>query len=96
MSLLNAKKEWSKIKGVKVLLKDAAIKKYGNNTIGTSHDIEGALQVVTVEHVQAVIRIANTYKVPVYPISGGHNWGYGSATPARDGCVILDLSGMNS
>ena len=34
--------------------------------------------------VQAIVRAANNYHVPLYPISTGNNWGYGSAQPARD------------
>ena len=33
--------------------------------------------------------------MPLYPISTGHNWGYGSALPVTDGCVVLDLSGLD-
>jgi len=94
MSLHLALKEWSRIQGVKVLPKESATKKYGKNTIGSTHDIDAAIVIINVEQVQAIVRIANTHKIPLYPISGGHNWGYGSATPAQDGCVILDLSGM--
>ena len=41
------------------------------------------------------MRIANRWKVAVYPISSGRNWGYGSRVPAADGCVLLDLGRMN-
>jgi hypothetical protein len=33
--------------------------------------------------------------VPLYPISTGHNWGYGTALPSGENNVILDLSLMN-
>jgi len=45
--------------------------------------------------VQECLRIANRYGIPVYPISSGKNWGYGSRVPAGDQCVLLDLSRMN-
>ena len=45
--------------------------------------------------VQECLRIANQYATPVYPISSGRNWGYGSRMPASDGCVLLDLGRMN-
>ncbi len=41
------------------------------------------------------MQIASECRVPVYPISRGQNWGYGSATPSREGSVVLDLSRMN-
>ncbi len=47
------------------------------------------------EEVQQCVRIANRRGVPLYPISSGRNWGYGSRVPASDVCVLLDLSRMN-
>jgi 4-cresol dehydrogenase (hydroxylating) len=48
-----------------------------------------------VEEVQAVVRIANTYKIPIYPISTGRNLGYGGSAPVLSGSVVLDLKRMN-
>lgn len=48
-----------------------------------------------VEQVQQIVRIANQYKVPLYPISTGKNLGYGGSAPALSGCVVLDLKRMN-
>jgi (+)-pinoresinol hydroxylase len=48
-----------------------------------------------VEQVQKVVRIANTYKIPIYPISTGKNLGYGGSAPAYSGSVVLDLKRMN-
>src|SRR5262245_64786703 len=47
------------------------------------------------QQVQACLRVANEIRVPVYPISTGRNWGYGSRVPAVDGSVLLDLGRMN-
>lgn len=47
------------------------------------------------EEVQAVVRIANQYSIPLYPISTGKNLGYGGAAPAHSGSVVLDLKRMN-
>ncbi len=49
----------------------------------------------TVEEVQKVVRIANQYKVPIYPISTGRNLGYGGSAPNYSGSVVLDLKRMN-
>ena len=48
-----------------------------------------------VEQVQAVVRIANQYKIPIYPVSTGKNLGYGGAAPVFSGSVVLDLKRMN-
>lgn len=48
-----------------------------------------------VEQVQKVVRIANTYKIPIYPVSTGKNLGYGGSAPVYSGSVVLDLKRMN-
>jgi hypothetical protein len=48
-----------------------------------------------VEQVQKVVRIANSYKIPIYPVSTGKNLGYGGSAPVLSGSVVLDLKRMN-
>ena len=47
------------------------------------------------KQVQAVMKTANEYKIPVYPISTGKNLGYGGSAPNLSGSVVLDLKRMN-
>lgn len=49
----------------------------------------------TVEEVQAIVRIANRSKLPLYTISTGKNLGYGGSAPVYSGSVVLDLKRMN-
>ena len=49
----------------------------------------------SVEQVQEIVRIANRYKIPIYPISTGKNLGYGGSAPTLSGSVVLDLKRMN-
>lgn len=49
----------------------------------------------SVEEVQAVVRIANKYRIPLYPISTGRNLGYGGSAPVLSGSVVVDLKRMN-
>lgn len=55
----------------------------------------GALAPASVEQVQMLMRIANRYRIPVYPISTGKNLGYGGSAPVMSGSVVLDLKRMN-
>jgi len=48
-----------------------------------------------VEEVQQVMRVANRYQIPIYPISTGRNLAYGGSAPALSGSVVLDLKRMN-
>jgi FAD/FMN-containing dehydrogenase len=45
--------------------------------------------------VVAIVKIANQYRIPLYPISTGKNLGYGGPAPALSGSVVLDLKRMN-
>jgi 4-cresol dehydrogenase (hydroxylating) len=68
---------------------------YGNDTGDARRQIPAALRIVDRETLPDVLRIAHRHGVPVYPISTGKNWGYGTALPAIDGCVIIDLIALD-
>jgi 4-cresol dehydrogenase (hydroxylating) len=62
----------------------------GKTTFATHSRVRGLLRPGTREEVQACVRIANRFGIPLYPISTGKNWGYGSRVPVHDG-VLIDL-----
>ncbi|KAF3908987.1 hypothetical protein ABW20_dc0108379 [Dactylellina cionopaga] len=43
------------------------------------------------EEVQKIVKWANRYLIPVYPISMGRNLGYGGAAPRLRGSLLIDL-----
>ncbi len=45
--------------------------------------------------VQAIVEIAKEFKLPIWPCSTGKNWGYGAATPAQEGGLVMVLQRMN-
>lgn len=55
----------------------------------------GAVAPASTEEVQAIVRIANRYKLPLFPISTGKNLGYGGSAPNMTGTFIVDLKRMN-
>lgn len=59
------------------------------------HRPAGAVAPASVEEVQAVVKIADAYGIPLWMISTGKNLGYGDAAPATPGQVVLDLKRMN-
>jgi 4-cresol dehydrogenase (hydroxylating) len=84
--------QWQSLSGVtQVLQTESELAVYGADTGGGRRLILAALLIKDSACLQDVMRIASTHRVPVYPISTGQNWGYGTALPARDGCVIIDL-----
>lgn len=48
-----------------------------------------------VEEVQEVVRISNEFKIPLWVVSTGKNFGYGGCEAIVPGSVILDLKRMN-
>lgn len=54
-----------------------------------------AVAPASVEEVQAIVRLANQHKVPLWPVARGKNLGYGTAAPRMAGSVVLDLGRMN-
>ncbi len=60
----------------------------------SAHAAAAAVAPLTVEQVVEVMRVANTHKLPLWPISRGKNFGYGGAAPRLKGSVVLDLSRM--
>lgn len=96
MVLSNAIADWQTLLGPsQVVLGDAVMQAYGADTSAAQRQIPAALRIFDRDTLPAVLKIAHRHRVPVYPISTGQNWGYGTALPAQDGCVIIDLGGLN-
>jgi (+)-pinoresinol hydroxylase len=57
--------------------------------------VSAAVAPESVEQIQAVLKIANTYKIPLWTISTGRNLAYGGSAPVLSGSVVLDLKRMN-
>ncbi len=64
-------------------------------TFLTHQEVTASIRPGSRKQVQDCLRIANQSHLPVYPISSGKNWGYGSRVPPGDNCAILDLSRLN-
>lgn len=67
----------------------------GASTIGAERAITAVLHPNNQEQVAAVMQVAQRWGVPVYPVSTGNNWGYGSANPVEDHCAVIDLSRLD-
>jgi 4-cresol dehydrogenase (hydroxylating) flavoprotein subunit len=65
------------------------------NITGHPQTVAGVHKPGSIDDVVALVNKARTEGSPVYPISQGLNWGYGSAAPATAGCTLVDLSAMN-
>jgi FAD/FMN-containing dehydrogenase len=93
-SIESARAEWTTILGESGVIA-ASPKDYGASTMGVVRHIPAVLRPKTKEQVSAILQVAQRWQIAVYPVSTGHNWGYGSANPAQDECVIIDLSQLD-
>jgi 4-cresol dehydrogenase (hydroxylating) len=78
-----------------VVTDPAALSAAETATFGTAQRVPVVLRPGSREEVQECVRVANLHGVPLYPVSTGLNWGYGSSVPASDGCAVLALGRMN-
>jgi 4-cresol dehydrogenase (hydroxylating) len=89
-------KHWTRILGSgHIVIDQVKLQEAATATFATSHTIPVILRPSSRQQVQQCVRIAQVEGVPVYPVSGGKNWGYGSRVPSSDGCALLDLSRLN-
>ncbi len=87
--------EWTAaLRSTNVITSQSALKAAETATFATSQTVPVILRPGNREEVQACLRIANRFQIPVYPVSSGKNWGYGSRVPASGSCALLDLSRM--
>lgn len=88
--------EWKNLLGeMNVILNDTALNEVQTTTFNTSQRVLAIIKPKNKFEVQESILTANKYRIPIYPISTGKNWGYGSAVPPINNCVVMDLSRLN-
>jgi 4-cresol dehydrogenase (hydroxylating) len=78
-----------------VIADPAGLQRYGWCTTPVHRHIPAVLRPASLEEVRAIVGIAATNHVALYPISTGNNWGYGSAQPMRENSLVLDLGRLN-
>jgi 4-cresol dehydrogenase (hydroxylating) flavoprotein subunit len=83
------------IEPLNVIIDQAALRAAETATFPTEQKVPAILRPESTEEVSECLQIANVYRTPIYPISTGKNWGYGSRVPVETGCVLLDLSRLD-
>lgn len=73
----------------------AALELANQATFATTQRAPALLEPGAVSEVIACVQIACHFGIPLYPISAGRNWGYGSQVPPRDGSALLSLARLN-
>ncbi|MGH9581395.1 MAG: FAD-binding oxidoreductase, partial [Bryobacteraceae bacterium] len=95
-TLATALEHWARLLGQEfVECGAAALDRAETATFATTRKIGAILRPGSREEVAECLKIANRFETPLYPISTGKNWGYGSRVPPSNGCVLLDLGRLN-
>lgn len=81
--------------GDNVVLDQSELQRYQQATFNFTNPVPAVVRPANVAEVQSCLRIANEFKVPLYPISTGLNIGYGSTVPPRPGCIIMELKRLD-
>lgn len=61
----------------------------------SEYDASAVVQPATADEVQAIVRLANEHRVPIWTTSQGRNNGYGGSSPRVQGSVVMNLRRMN-
>lgn len=80
--------------GIDVLDAEAAARHYGQDTGGGRRRYAGAFRVRQQADIAHVLQLANAAGWALWPVSGGRNFGYGTALPVGDDHYLLDLSAL--
>lgn len=95
MSLEEALLEWRETLGNDAVIDGkTAPSRYRECTSGATRSVLAVVRPATATEVVQVVRIAARFRLPLHPISTGHNWGYGTALAVTNDCVVVDLSRM--
>jgi len=88
--------EWQKALGTdRVVVDQEGLSQVGSATFATTQKVTAVLRPKDLEQVSQILQIASQFKAPVYPISKGRNWGFGSKVPVCEASAILDLQDLN-
>ncbi len=78
-----------------VIQEPSALADVARCTTGVQRSIVAVVFPRDRDQVVSVVRLAGEYNVPLFPVSTGRNWGYGTSNPLIDGCIVVNLSRMN-
>ncbi len=76
-------------------IRDDLINEYQNNVTHFSRTINSILIPKSRTDLEIIIQWARRFKIALYPLSQGKNWGFGSRLPVQNNSVIVDLSKFN-
>lgn len=78
-----------------ISVEDSTLRIAEQTNYKTNQKIIAIISPENIDSLRECLKILNTNKIPVYTISRGKNWGYGSKVPILTDSVLIDLSKLN-
>ena len=95
-ALTRALEAWRGILGQDNVLTDPAARSAAESaTFATTQSVPAIIRPGSRGEVRECVRVANAHEIPIYPVSTGKNWAYGSRVPPQSGCVLMELHRLN-
>jgi FAD/FMN-containing dehydrogenase len=86
---------WRNVLGNDAVIDGVAVpERYREGTSGAMRAVRAVLLPASAAEVVRTVEIAARFRLPLHPISTGHNWGYGTALAVEHEMVVVDLSRM--
>lgn len=79
----------------RLILNKLAVQQKADNSLGLENSVLGVVYPENTHEVQQIVKLANEYKVALYPYSAGKNIGYGERMPVMENNLLVDLGRMN-
>jgi 4-cresol dehydrogenase (hydroxylating) flavoprotein subunit len=89
-------REWGEVVGRDAVVRTPEVlRHYGRTTLPQAPAPAAILRPTHAAQLPALLKIAATYQLALYPMSRGKNWGWGDACPTSEGQVVLELSALD-
>ena len=96
LETLPALARWTEALGAANVVQDTETLRVAETaTFATSQTVPVILRPGNTEEIRKAVQIASECGMPLYPVSSGKNWGYGSGVPVESNCAVLDLRRLN-
>ena len=80
--------------GRKVIHSPDQIREQTMATFPLQRNVVAVVKAENSSDISLLLKIANKFKVAVYPFSTGNNWGYGNVNSVSSNTILIDLSSM--
>ena len=95
-AMAHAIRAWTQVLGSEhVEQSGAELRRVERATFDIDTPVSAVLRPFDTDDVRMCLEIAAQFDIPIYPVSCGKNYGYGSRVPVQRDCVVMDMARLN-